>query len=212
MSTIDGGQAIAQPLRRAGVVDPARAARDLPAAPTVADHRRRSFRHELRNFFKGIAFISPWLIGFFVFTFLPVALSFYYSFCDFSLTRAPVLRGLSNYRALVNDPVFWLTLAVTFKYAAIALPAAMMVSLGLALMLNSNIRGQTIYRTIIFLPSLVPLVAAAMVWLCLLNGEMGFVNTAIRRLGELLHQPWAGPRWLTDPSLALITLALMSLW
>jgi multiple sugar transport system permease protein len=179
---------------------------------------QRENRLERRNFLKGMAFISPWLIGFLVFTLIPVVLSLYYSFCTYTLITPPIFRGLENFRALFADPLFWLTLGVTFKYGAIALPAAMLVSLGLAVMLNSNIKGQSVYRTIIFLPSLVPLVASAMVWMCLLNTKNGIFNAAISDLGNLIGRiirkpiSWHGVGWLTDPSWALPTLALMSLW
>src|SRR5690349_7791553 len=140
MSTIDTGPAISAPSIR-GPGAPLISSNDRPStgAPAIAQ-RRRSVRYELKKFSKGMAFISPWLIGFLIFTLLPVALSLYYSFCDFTLLRRPVFRGFAKYHALLHDPVFWLSLSITFKYAGIALPAAMLVSLGLAMMLNSDIR------------------------------------------------------------------------
>src|ERR1700684_1685016 len=116
-----------------------------------------------RNFFKGMAFVSPWIIGFAVFTAVPIGLSFYYSFCDFELTaprHAPLWIGIDNYRRLMQDATFWKSLRNTMYYAALALPAGMLVSLGLALMLNAKVSGQTVYRAIIFLPSLVPAIAS----------------------------------------------------
>src|SRR3954470_7329871 len=112
-------------------------------------------RQERGNFFKGLAFLSPWMLGFVLFMAAPLALSFYLSFCDYALTapdRKPVWIGVENYRALLHDPLFWKSLKNTCYYAAMALPAAMLLSLGLALMLNADIRGQAVYRTIIFLP------------------------------------------------------------
>lgn len=165
-------------------------------------------RDERRNLRLGLAFISPWLVGFVLFTLLPVALSFYYSFCDFALTapdRGPLWIGLANYRQMAADPLFWKSLANTFYYAAMALPAAMLLSLGLALMLNANIRGQAVYRTIIFLPSLVPATAAAMIWLWMLNSRFGLFNYLLGNVGI------DGPGWLGD-KLAMPSLAFMSLW
>src|SRR6476620_4394765 len=78
-------------------------------------------REELRNLRNGLTFVSPWLIGFCLFTFVPVALSLYYSFCDYSLLQKPVFRGLENYRQIAGDPVFWKVLKNTFIYAAMAL-------------------------------------------------------------------------------------------
>ena len=157
---------------------------------------------------KGLAFISPWLIGFLTFTLTPVVLAVYYSFCDYELISGPpVPRGLDNFRDLANDKYFWLSLKNTAHYALLAIPAGLLVSLGLALMLNAKIRGQTVYRAIIFLPSLVPSVAAAMIWLWCLNPQSGIVNLVLRQLG--LSNP---PGWLTSESWAMPSLALMSLW
>ena len=105
----------------------------------------------MKNFVKGMAFLSPWLIGFALFTAIPLAMSLYYSFCDFSLLQRPVFTGLSNYRALMHDPVFWKANANTFYYAIFALPIGLALALFFALLLNVKIRGQSIYRTLIFL-------------------------------------------------------------
>src|SRR5688572_29615827 len=163
-------------------------------------------RTELRNTAKGIAFISPWLVGFGVFTLTPIVLSLYYSFCDYSLIQKPVWRGLENYKLLFRDDVFYRSLWNTFYYALLALPAGLFVSLGLALMLNAKIRGQSVYRTIIFLPSLVPTVAAAMLWLWLFNSRLGLINTALASIGI------PGPGWLRDAAWAMPALVIMSLW
>lgn len=161
---------------------------------------------EWQNLGKGLGFLSPWLFGFLLFTILPVGLSFYYSLCDYSLLQPPLFVGLANYRDLMQDPIFWKALGNTFKYALMALPAGMFVSLGLALLLNAPIRGQAIYRTIIFLPSLVPTVASAMLWLWLFNAKLGLINTVLGAMGI------EGPGWLTTPEWAMPALALMSLW
>ena len=158
--------------------------------------------------FKGLAFVSPWIVGFLVFTAIPIGLSFYYSFCDYSLTRpsrGPLWIGLDNYNQMIHDTVFWKSLGNTLYYAVMALPAGMLVSLGLALMLNTNIRGQTIYRTIIFLPSLVPTIASAMIWLWMFNPGEGLFNFLLNSA----HLPT--PDWLGE-RLAMASLAMMSVW
>lgn len=163
---------------------------------------------ERRNLRNGLAFISPWLIGFLLFTAVPIGLSLYYSFCDYALTapdRPPVWVGLDNYRQLVHDPIFWKSLGNTLYYAAMALPAGVLFSLGLALMLNADIRGQAIYRTIIFLPSLIPAAAAAMLWLWLFNSRLGLLNHLLGLVGL------PGVEWL-GVKMAMPSLALMSLW
>src|SRR5476649_2404630 len=93
-------------------------------------------RLELRNFFKGLGFISPWLIGFCAFLLLPMILSLYYSLCDYNLLQRPVFIGLQNYRELFTDGVFWKSLRVTLFYAALSVPMALVVSLGVAVLLN----------------------------------------------------------------------------
>jgi multiple sugar transport system permease protein len=165
-------------------------------------------REERQNFGKGMLFVSPWIVGFVVFMAVPIGLSFYYSFCDFELTapkHAPLWIGTENYVVLFHDATFWKSLRNTLYYAAMALPAGMLVSLGLALMLNANIRGQSFYRAIIFLPSLVPAFASAMIWLWMFNPSMGVFNML---LGKINVSP---PDWLGE-SLAMPSLAFMSVW
>ncbi|MBC7784678.1 MAG: sugar ABC transporter permease [Burkholderiales bacterium] len=164
-------------------------------------------RTEQRNLLKGLAFISPWLIGFAVFTALPLGLSLYYSFCDYSLLQPPVYIGTANYQELWRDPDFWKTLGNTFYYASLALPLGMIMALGAAMLLNVKTRGTSIYRTIVFLPSLVPAVASAMVWLWLLNAKLGLINAFLIWVG--VDNP---PSWLEDVRWAMPALVLMSLW
>jgi multiple sugar transport system permease protein len=183
-------------------------------------------RKEARQLATGVSFLAPWFVGFLAFTLIPVVLAFYYSLCDYSLLQPPVFIGLSNYRELAGDPIFWKSLVNTLIYAAIALPAGMLVSLGLALLLNQKTLGQSVFRTILFIPSLVPTVASAMLWLWLFNTKLGLLNTllatgpgtalvgaanaALRALRLPVLQTPIG--WLTDPSWALPSLAIMSLW
>jgi len=164
-------------------------------------------RHEARALVRGLAFLSPWLIGFLVFTVVPVCLSLYYSFCDYSLLQPPLFKGLANYRMLRHDPVFRKVLGNTVVYGLLALPLGMLAALGVAMLLNSKIRGVSIYRTIVFLPSLVPAVASAMLWLWLFNSKLGLINTTLNALG--VANP---PGWLSDVRWAMPALVLMSFW
>jgi multiple sugar transport system permease protein len=162
--------------------------------------------HEVRQFGKGMAFLSPWLIGFIVFTLAPIGLSFYYSLCRFNMLQPPQFIGARNYIDLMHDKTFWLATENTFYYAMMALPGGLLVSLGLALLLNVDIPGRAIWRTIIFMPSLVPIVASAMLWMWLLNARLGLVNIILGKIGI------SGPPWLTDVHWVMPALALMSLW
>jgi multiple sugar transport system permease protein len=163
-------------------------------------------KYEIRQFGKGMAFLSPWLIGLIVFTLAPITLSFYYSLCRFNALQSPKFIGLRNYIDLLHDKVFWLATGNTFYYVLLALPAGLMVSLGLAMLLNIDLPGKSIWRTIIFMPSLVPIVASAMLWMWLLNARLGLINVLLAKLGI------DGPPWLTNVHWALPALALMSLW
>jgi len=165
------------------------------------------FRHEAWALVRGLAFLSPWLTGFLVFTVVPVCLSLYYSFCDYSLLQPPLFKGLANYRMLWHDPVFRKVLGNTVVYGLLALPLGMLAALGVAMLLNSKIRGVSIYRTIVFLPSLVPAVASAMLWLWLFNSKLGLINTTLNALG--VANP---PGWLSDVRWAMPALVLMSFW
>jgi multiple sugar transport system permease protein len=167
-------------------------------------------RGEIRNLLKGLAFLSPWLIGFGVFMFLPIVLSMYYSLCDYDLLQRPAFIGGANYLALIHDEVFWKSLRVTLLYAAISLPAGLVVSLGVAVLLNASVRGQSIFRTIIFVPSLVPTIAAAILWKWMFNQRLGLINRALGPLLELLHK--SGPPWLDQSAWVIPSLALMSIW
>jgi len=162
---------------------------------------------ETRAVLRGLAFLSPWLVGFFAFTLVPIALSLYYSFCDYSLLQPPLYKGLTNYHLLVHDAVFWKALGNTAIYALMALPLGMLVALGVAMLLNVKIRGLTIYRTVIFLPSLVPTAASAMLWLWLFNAKLGLINVGLRAIG--VANP---PGWLTDVRWSMPALVLMSFW
>jgi multiple sugar transport system permease protein len=155
----------------------------------------------------GLAFVSPWLVGVAVFTFFPVVASLYYSFCDYDVLSKPVWVGLLNYQDMFSDRVFWQSVSNTLVFNLIALPLSLVTALALALLLNQPVRMRGIFRAIYYLPSLVPAVAGAMVWLWILNGRLGLLNQALAGLG--IEHP---PQWLTDPAWTKPSLALVSLW
>jgi len=154
----------------------------------------------------GLLFISPWLVGLSVFTLYPIAASLYYSLCDYSVLQPAYFIGLGNYQDLFTDEVFWITLKNTFIYAILALPLGLMVAFSMALLLNTGVRGMAFYRTIYFLPSLVPAVAAAILWLWIFNGEYGILNYVLSWFGI------RGPGWLSDPTWSKPALVVLSLW
>jgi multiple sugar transport system permease protein len=167
-------------------------------------------RSSRRRLFHGLAFTGLWVIGLGVFTAYPVLASLYYSFCDYSILQRPVWIGVENYRQLLRDDVFWLSLRNTLFFTLFSVPLGCVLSLSLAVLLNCEVRGRAIFRTFFYLPSIVPAVASSMLWLWIFNGEYGVLNQA---LGPLL-QPLgiSPPAWLGDPAWAKPALVLMSLW
>lgn len=160
-----------------------------------------------REEIEGFLCISPWLVGFLVFLVFPILLSIYLSFTDYDYVSAPKFVGLANYqRALQHDPLFWHSLKVTFLYAAMALPLELVFSFGLALLLNRQGRGMSIYRTIYYLPAILPLVAVSILWTWVFNSQYGILNWGLSLFGI------QGPAWLSDPDWALFALVIMSLW
>jgi multiple sugar transport system substrate-binding protein len=161
------------------------------------------------SLWKGLAFFSPWGIGLLVFLAYPVMSSVVYSFCDYSVLSPPKWIGLQNFIDLLDDEVFWIALKNTLIYAAVALPLGLLVSLFYALLLGTNLRGSSIYRTLIFLPALMPVVAGAIIWLWMLNGEFGVINHV---LNQLSFGRFPKVAWLTERDYALPALVLVSVW
>lgn len=177
------------------------------AAATRRPHGKRAQREARRHLRNGLLFASPWILGFLVFTLYPLLASLYYSFTSYSGLSEPRWVGLENYRFMFReDEVFWKSLGNTFYMVVVGLPAGLVASLGLALLLNQKVRGISIYRTIYYLPSLVPAVASAILWMWLFNPEIGLINTVLGGLGV------TGPAWLGDPAWAKNALVLMGVW
>jgi multiple sugar transport system permease protein len=165
---------------------------------------------ERRNLRLGMAFTGLWVVGFGLFLAYPVAASLFYSFCDYSILQKPVWTGLENYRQLWQDDVFWRSLRNTLFFAGFSVPLGTLVSLSMALLLNIETRGRAFFRTIFYLPSIVPVVASSMLWLWIFNGQFGVLNWLLRPLFAI----WGGmpPAWLGDPAWAKPALVMMSLW
>jgi multiple sugar transport system permease protein len=157
----------------------------------------------------GVAFCAPLIVGLCAMTVYPVIASFYYSLTDYPIFDPPQWAGLSNYRELLGDPRFWLSVGNTAYFAMMAVPLGMLVGLLLALLLNLKVRGMAFYRTMFFLPSIVPLIATCVLWNQILNPQFGLLNEALRSIG--LPESWV-PGWLVDESWSKPALVLMSLW
>ncbi|CAN5792259.1 sugar ABC transporter permease [soil metagenome] len=166
--------------------------------------RARTLRN--REALAGYLFITPALLGFLVFIVGPILVSAYFSLTEFKLISSPHWIGLQNYQSLGQDELFWQSFKVTVRYAVFALPLGLILSLGLALLLNQKLRGVAFWRTIYYLPSVISGVAVAVLWTWILNPEFGLLNTFLRYLGI------RGPNWLGDVRTALPALVLISLW
>ena len=160
-------------------------------------------RHDLRN---GLVFVSPWLAGLIIFTLYPILASIYYSLTDYSIVESPFWVGLDNYRTLLSDDLFWISLKNTLFMICFGLPLGLAASLAVALLLNTKVKAMSIHRTIFYLPSVLPDVASAILWLWILNPRYGPINTLLQKFGI------AGPGWLVDPKWAKPALLLAGLW
>ena len=168
-----------------------------------------------REAIQGFLFISPWIFGFLAFTAYPMLASFYYSFTWFKILGSPNWIGLTNYIyafsgkpfGTTGDPLFWLSMERTLTWVLATVPLGILGSLLAALLLNQKIWGTSFYRTAFFLPSLTPVVAASMLWMWILQPEIGVVNSVLESVTGI-----RGPKWLASIEWALPSLALISLW
>jgi len=173
---------------------------------TMQRHRPRA-RRRFKQALEGYLFISPWIIGFILFTAGPIVASFVLSFFRWSLIRPPRLIWLDNYiEIFTRDPLFWQSLKVTLTYVVVAVPLQLGFALLLAILLNQKVRLIPLFRTIFYLPSQVSSVAVAVIFLWIYHPELGLINELLRRVGI------QGPAWLISERWALPALIFMSLW
>lgn len=161
-----------------------------------------------RHIVEAYLFLSPWLLGYVALTLVPVLLSLYYSFTSYDVISPERWVGLANYvEAFTRDELFWPSLAKTLYYTAITVPVGVIVSLLLAVFLNAKVRGASVFRTLFFLPTLIPIVASTVLWVWMLQPDWGPAN---RLLWVLLGIQ--GPRWFADPSWAVPALITLAIW
>lgn len=162
-----------------------------------------------RGWKKGLViglFLLPNLIGFILFTGIPIIYSFVLSFTEWNLITTPRFIGLANYKTLLKDEEFWLALKNTLRFIVGYLPLVMSISLGIALMLNKKIKMKTFFRGAYFLPVVTSWVAVSLIWKWLLNPVYGLVNYGLSLIGI------NGPAWLQDPKWAMAGIILTSVW
>lgn len=152
-------------------------------------------------------YIAPAMVGIIGLSGGAILDSLRISFTDWDLVSDPVYRGIGNYVELASSSLFWQVFKNTITYALFTVPMSIVASLLLALLVNRHVRGIAFFRAAYFVPVVVSMVAAAMIWSWLYNPEFGVINWVLREVLGI-----DGPRWLQDPDLSLISIALMSVW
>ncbi len=160
-------------------------------------------RRSLRNLTKGLLFISPWLIGFLFFNVYPIIYSFYMSFTEYSGFGQMVFIGIQNYESVIKDDLFWKSAYNTLYYTFFAVPLGVVVAIILALAMNQKIPEVTVYRAILYLPSVLPIFALSFVWVVFLNPRFGLFNHFLRLIGLPAIDMLGDPLW-TKPSIVLM--------
>lgn len=177
------------------------------ARPLDEADRTRSRRRARRRYVgSALLFLSPWIIGFLVFTAWPLIYSVYLSLTDYDVINDPEFVGLDNYVHLFSDPKIALALGNTLLFTVVQVPLYVMVSLMLALLLDRAGRSSGFFRTVFYLPKMTPPVAVGILFLLLFNGQNGLFNTVLGWFGI------DGPSWTTDPAWVKPGLIIMSLW
>ncbi|WP_277679587.1 carbohydrate ABC transporter permease [Gracilibacillus dipsosauri] len=163
---------------------------------------------ERRNLRNGLLFISPWIIGFTCFTAFPLFSSFYYSFTQYNLITEPVFVGWDNYRTLLlEDDLFYMVLGNTMYMIFIGLTFTTIVTIFIAILLNTKgIKGMSFFRVVFFIPTLVPFVVLAILWIWILQPDSGIVNSLLGIFGI------DGPGWFSSPIWSKPGFIFMATW
>lgn len=162
-----------------------------------------------KGLFYGLLFTSPAILGFLIFTLGPMVASLVLSLTDYNVFKEETaFIGFDNYARLLSgeDDLFYQSLGATFYFVLLRVPAVILISFAVALLLNMNVKGRALFRTIIYLPSIVPAVASAMIWMWLLNPDLGLINTVL----QWFHLPTSN--WLYDESSVIPSVVLTTLW
>ena len=164
----------------------------------------------------GLTFLSPWMIGFLLFYLLPMIASFVFSLYKFNpaVPDESVFIGFENWhRALFIDPEVKASFFRTIHFAAISLPIGLIFALFLAILLNSeHVLGKNVFRTLFYMPTMIPLVATVLIWNGVLNEQTGWINIFIERLTGIQATGTEGLRWLADPQLVYYAYTMFGLW
>ncbi|MGQ9556163.1 MAG: carbohydrate ABC transporter permease [Anaerolineae bacterium] len=183
-----------------------------PTTPTtlLAATRRRlggwPQRPATREAVAGYLIISPWLLGLLAFTAFPLIASIYLSFTKYNLLQPPSWTGLANYRTMLEDERFIASFRITTVYVLVTVPSHLIAAFLVAEMMNQKIPWLSFFRTVYYLPAIVPAMATFLLWTWVFNPEFGILNWGLGLLGI------RGPAWLADPRWALWAIIVMSFW
>ncbi len=172
------------------------------AISAVLKPRRLQFWESIN----GWLFAAPWILGFLLFTGGPIIASLFMSFTNWDIVNPPEFVGLDNYQRMLQDDLFYQSLKVTTIYALISVPLQVSLGLFVAILLNSKIRMISVYRTLFYLPAILPVVSVVVIWRWVFSGDWGLLNWGLSLFGI------RGPAWLADSTWALPALIIMSLW
>lgn len=159
-----------------------------------------------RDNINGFLFALPWIMGFICFSLIPLLTSLYYSFTSFNPVKSPEWVGLENFRYILGDPLVIKSLKNTMFMAFVSTPINLFIAMLLASLLNSKFKGRGVARTVFFMPSIIPMIAATMVWIWMFDPTYGYINRVLGMVG--IH----GPAWLVNPSYTKWALVLMGTW
>lgn len=158
----------------------------------------------------GFLFLSPWIFGFLVFTILPILASLYFSLTNYNPIHPEDMQfvGLTQYTRMFHDPLLGTAILVTLKYTLISVPLGLALPLGVALLVNNrNLFAKNVFRTLFYMPYMIPAVAGVMVWGGILNSESGWLNVFLENVFGII-----GPRWLQDEAWVVPSLVIMGFW
>ncbi len=180
-----------------------------PIVPIVPARRSRWSELRQPESLTGLLFVSPFIVGFVLFSAIPMLASLVLSFTDFDPRAPDAIRfiGLDNYLRLVADPAVGQSLLVTVRFALLVVPLSLAIALGVAMLVNSRLlAGRNVFRTLFYLPMQIPIVASTLVWMGVLHATTGWLNITLGWFGL------EGPNWLQSPTWVGPALALMGIW
>jgi multiple sugar transport system permease protein len=173
----------------------------------VAGGRRRILTNARREALEGFLGISPWILGFLIFTIGPILYTFWLSFTKYNILQPPVFAGLRNFENMFfKDDLFWHSLKLTAIYTVASVPLGIIVGYALALLLNQKVAGLSFWRTACYMPSIVPVLASSYIFMYLFQGDIGLLNALLRQIGI------QGPSWFGSREWVMPAFILMSLW